>query len=177
MKALITKVDDVRKSKRGETVTFRYVFFKDLETGKSYRSCISPEFRNYANWTGIKTGMILDNLSTKGTLVDADSDYKIVADATPQPKPQEATPDPTPSDTPKPQIEFGKTEIRNEKDLKGKDVILIGRVAHKCKECGKMMFVPNPRSRRGYADTKCEHYPDSKAWNPEFGGCVAFRPK
>ena len=61
------------KSKRGNYY-FDYVFFKSLTNGKSYKTCISPEFRNYRWWKDIKVGDFIevnDNM-IRGNLIDAD---------------------------------------------------------------------------------------------------------
>lgn len=81
MKATITKVE-LKKSRFGGD--FYYVFLKD-ETGKSYRSCIYPNCRNYRNWDApirraqdghqvVLSG--LNELRTKPGVVDADSMFK-----------------------------------------------------------------------------------------------------
>ena len=70
MKAQVLKIQK-QKSKR--TGYFYYVFFKSIPEGKSYRSCVGTEFRNFGNWTGICPGMVLDNLEVRGKMVDADS--------------------------------------------------------------------------------------------------------
>lgn len=61
---------------------FYYLFFKNLEDGKSYRSCISPSYRNWRNWSDIienfneKTPVTLTNLILRNNLIDADSKPK-----------------------------------------------------------------------------------------------------
>ena len=62
---------------------FYYLFFKDIETGKGYKSCVSPNYRNWTKWDKIienfqlgKT-VILSNLIIKNGLVDADSNPKV----------------------------------------------------------------------------------------------------
>lgn len=80
MKAEVTKIE-TKKSHRGGY--FKYVFFKSLVDGKSYRSCISDEFRNYKYWVNVKVGQILDNLIVRDKIVDADSDFRIVNPAIP----------------------------------------------------------------------------------------------
>lgn len=53
---------------------FYYAFFKDSD-GKSYRSCLYPNFRNFKNWQTFigKENVLLDNLTMKGRLINADS--------------------------------------------------------------------------------------------------------
>jgi hypothetical protein len=62
---------------------FYYFFFKD-EKGKSLRSCVTPNCRNFKNWEQLlgKEGITIDNLKVKrhngDVIVDADSVPKIV---------------------------------------------------------------------------------------------------
>jgi hypothetical protein len=74
MKALVTSIQN-KPSKYGGT--FKYIFFKSLETGKSYKTCVADKFANSIRWRNIESGMILDNLLTRGELVDADSVFTI----------------------------------------------------------------------------------------------------
>lgn len=68
---------------------FYYIYFKDVESGKSLRTCVYPNYRNYRNWANIisqyeadeTTEIVLSNLIVRnGTMVDADSMPKIVKD-------------------------------------------------------------------------------------------------
>jgi len=61
-----------------------YLFLKNLDTGKSYRTCLSSEFGNFQRWYSViqrfQEGkeIILDNLILKSSdLVDADSGFRI----------------------------------------------------------------------------------------------------
>ena len=73
------------KSKYGDI--FYYLFFKD-EYGKSYKSCIYTNMRNYYKWQKVigmlkqynpHRGLVLDGLSIKEkTLNNADSPFVIV---------------------------------------------------------------------------------------------------
>ena len=76
MKAQITSFKE-QKSKYGDS--FLYVFFKD-ENGKSFRSCIYKNMRNFQKWEKVlKPGMVLDNLKLKiKGLIDADSQFQII---------------------------------------------------------------------------------------------------
>ena len=74
MKALITGIK-LRTSKYGGT--FKHIFFKSLETGKSYKTCVADKFSNSIRWRSVAPGMVLENLVTKGELVDADSVFLI----------------------------------------------------------------------------------------------------
>lgn len=59
---------------------FHYLFFKSLDNHKSYRTCISAEFRNYRWWKDIKVGDVVeinDNMIT-GSLIDADAIPKVL---------------------------------------------------------------------------------------------------
>ena len=78
MKAILLKTEK-RVSKFGSY--FWYAFFKG-EDGKSYRSCLYPNCRNFSRWQNFidKENIILDNLATKGNLIDADSFPKIMLD-------------------------------------------------------------------------------------------------
>lgn len=70
MIAEITKIDK-RKSKLGGY--FVYVFFKGKD-GKSYKTCLYPQYRNFTRWKGLKTGDVLKNINIKkDNLIDADS--------------------------------------------------------------------------------------------------------
>lgn len=53
---------------------FYYFFFKG-EDGKSYRSCMYPNYGNFARWKGFvgRTNVSLDGLIAKGSMIDADS--------------------------------------------------------------------------------------------------------
>ena len=90
MRAKILKIES-KPSKYSTTLPFYYFFFKNFE-GKSFRSCISPIYRNYSRWYNLvekaKQGEIwLDGLvikTVKGEeIVDADS-YPRVIDPIPQ---------------------------------------------------------------------------------------------
>ena len=76
MRAQITSFKQ-QQSKYGDT--FFYVFFKD-QNGKSFRSCIYQNMRNFAKWKNVlKNGMVLDNLTLKDKgLIDADSQFHII---------------------------------------------------------------------------------------------------
>lgn len=64
---------------------FYYVFFKDIDNSRSYRTCVYPNYRNFRNWKHIieswseHTTITLDNLIVRnGIMVDADSVPTIV---------------------------------------------------------------------------------------------------
>lgn len=64
-----------KPSQRGGT--FFYVFLKDEVNGKSYKTCIGSEFRNYVNWNGIRVGDLLTGVFVlHGNIVDADSSFR-----------------------------------------------------------------------------------------------------
>lgn len=70
-----------RESKFGGT--FYYVYFKDYETGASYKTCISPNYRNFKNWRSaiesFKDKVVeVENVRANGKLIDADSLPKII---------------------------------------------------------------------------------------------------
>lgn len=81
-----------QKSKYGDA--FFYVFFKDQD-GKSFRSCIYQNMRNFSKWKNVlKNGMVLSNLVLKQKgLIDADSNFQILGikeykKPTPPPEPK-----------------------------------------------------------------------------------------
>lgn len=82
MKAKLLDIQS-RPSKYGGE--FCYLFFKG-EDGKSYRSCVSPSYRNWENWQKIvsnfskESPVWLNNLFTKNGLIDADSKPTIIED-------------------------------------------------------------------------------------------------
>lgn len=64
---------------------FFYVFFKDVDNGKSYRTCVATNYRNFHNWddvfAGLKAGLdvYVDNVRLKGNgLIDADSKPAVI---------------------------------------------------------------------------------------------------
>ena len=58
---------------------FYYAFFKD-ESGHSYRSCLYPKYGNFKRWQGFigKSGIVLDGLNARGSMIDADSFPRLV---------------------------------------------------------------------------------------------------
>lgn len=76
MKATLLKVDKKSSNQGG---FFYYAFFKG-EDGKSYRTCLYPKYGNFKRWQGIidHIGAIIDGLSARGSLIDADSFPKII---------------------------------------------------------------------------------------------------
>ena len=76
-KAIIMGINE-RPSKFGGI--FYYIYFKDAENGKSDRTCVYPNFRNFKHWKHIiskwseHTTITLDNLIVRSNnMVDADS--------------------------------------------------------------------------------------------------------
>jgi len=74
MVAKILKVEQ-KKSKYGDF--FHYVFFKEEETGKSFRTCIYQNMGNARHWDGLmEPGNVLGGLRTinrnGSRIVDAD---------------------------------------------------------------------------------------------------------
>lgn len=63
---------------------FYYAFFKEVNTGKSYYTCLFPRMRNYKRWRKVMTvGLIFEGLKllkkgNRPNLIDADSKFKIV---------------------------------------------------------------------------------------------------
>jgi hypothetical protein len=79
MKLKVLKIAKYR-SKRNPNYFFYYIFFKSLDNGRSYKTCISDEFRNYRWWEGIEVGDIIEinDEMIRGNLVDADAIPKIL---------------------------------------------------------------------------------------------------
>ena len=74
----VTKVDE-RPSRFGSC--FFYIFFKNLESGKSYKTCVGPDYRNFGHWQPVikafennrDSDIIVRNTRVKkGNLLDAD---------------------------------------------------------------------------------------------------------
>jgi hypothetical protein len=78
MRAILLKTQEGTSKFGGK---FYYAFFKS-ESGKSYRSCLYPNFGNFKRWAGFigRKEVVLDNLIEKGNMVDADSFPKEVKD-------------------------------------------------------------------------------------------------
>ena len=78
MELVILKVSDWKQSKQGHR--YKYVFFKDEATGKSYRSCIYEAMRNYQRWQNLLVpGNVLNGLRERSKgLIDADSQVNFV---------------------------------------------------------------------------------------------------
>lgn len=79
-KLLITGIKE-RDSKYGGK--FYYVYFKEYETGGSYKTCLSPNYRNYKNWSSLienfKDKVVeVENVRANGKLIDADCIPKII---------------------------------------------------------------------------------------------------
>ncbi len=90
MRATVLKIVE-NKSKYGSG-KFYYIFMKSLDKenfGKSFRTCIGDDYRNFHRWQGIKPGMVLEglNLIRPGNqwIVDADSYVEIVGYAEHEP--------------------------------------------------------------------------------------------
>lgn len=83
LELVVTRVGEPQKSKYGGT--FRYIFFKDVKTGDSLRTCIDEKCRNRVHWDEVislyeqKADFHLVNVGLKSTgLVDADSMPRVV---------------------------------------------------------------------------------------------------
>lgn len=97
MEARILKIDEKPSSLGG---TFYYFFFKEISTGKSYRSCISSQMRNFVKWAPVikavqsREDVVLSGLvyNSIKRVIDADSDIRRVGAERPAPvevRPQE----------------------------------------------------------------------------------------
>lgn len=78
---LVTGVKEMNSKYGGK---FYYVYFKEYDTGKTYRTCITPGYRNYKNWLSLMNNfkdkvVEVENVrvNSKG-LIDADSMPKII---------------------------------------------------------------------------------------------------
>jgi hypothetical protein len=85
IKAKILRIEK-KPSKYSSTLPFYYIFFKTLD-GRSLKTCASPIYRNYMNWSRIVDNATpgetwLDGLITKTVrgeeIVDADSVPRII---------------------------------------------------------------------------------------------------
>ena len=63
---------------------FYYIFFKNIDTGSSLKTCVADSYRNYKNWKNIiekfnnNEEVIITNVRINTSLVDADSLPEIV---------------------------------------------------------------------------------------------------
>ena len=75
MELVILKITDWKPSKHGGK--YKYIFMKDESTGKSYKTCLFDNMRNYSRWSNIaQVGNVIAGCrlrNDKGTLIDADS--------------------------------------------------------------------------------------------------------
>lgn len=89
MKYLVMKMSKVPSKTGGH---FYYIFFKD-EEGKSFKTCVYPQYRNFLNWKPLiiqftnnsipKKPIYVEGLRIKqGNLIDADSQVKGCEDVT-----------------------------------------------------------------------------------------------
>lgn len=78
-KLLVTGIKENQSKYGGK---FYYVYFKEYDSGKSYKTCLSPSYRNYKNWSSLinnfKDNTVeVENVRANGNLIDADSMPKI----------------------------------------------------------------------------------------------------
>lgn len=78
-KLLVTGVKELKSKYGGK---FYYVYFKEYETGDSFRTCLYPNCRNYKNWSSLVNNfrdkvVEVENVRANGKLIDADSLPKI----------------------------------------------------------------------------------------------------
>lgn len=80
-KLLITGVNEMNSKYGGK---FYYVYFKEYDTGKTYKTCLTPGYRNYKNWIDVIRNfndkvVEVENVRTNSKgLIDADSMPKII---------------------------------------------------------------------------------------------------
>ena len=77
---LVTGLKEMKSRYGGK---FYYVYFKEYESGKSYRTCLTPNYRNYKNWSSLVNNfkdrvVEVENVRANGHLIDADSMPKII---------------------------------------------------------------------------------------------------
>lgn len=77
---LVTGLKEMKSRYGGK---FYYVYFKEYESGKSYRTCLTPNCRNYKNWSSLVNNfkdrvVEVENVRANGNLIDADSMPKII---------------------------------------------------------------------------------------------------
>ena len=77
---LVTGLKEMKSRYGGK---FYYVYFKEYESGKSYRTCLTPNCRNYKNWSSLVNNfkdrvVEVENVRANGHLIDADSMPKII---------------------------------------------------------------------------------------------------
>ena len=78
-KLLVTGIKENQSKYGGK---FYYVYFKEYDSGKSYKTCLSPSYRNYKNWSSLINNfkgntVEVENVRANGNLIDADSMPKI----------------------------------------------------------------------------------------------------
>lgn len=73
MDLVILKMSKWQTSKHGSE--YRYLFMKDEETGKSYKTCLFKEMRNFSRWVNLMAiGNVIGGCRVRsGNLIDADS--------------------------------------------------------------------------------------------------------
>lgn len=73
MELTILKVSPLRPSKYGKK--YRYVFMKDEKEGRSYKTVLFEDMRNYQRWQHLlEPGNVIAGCRVKkGNLIDADS--------------------------------------------------------------------------------------------------------
>ena len=81
---MIAKLIKLEKRPSRFSGVFYYAFFKEVNTGKSYYTCLYPKMRNFKRWKKVMTigltfkGLRLVKKTNKKNLIDADSRFKIV---------------------------------------------------------------------------------------------------
>lgn len=73
MDLVILKISNWKPSKHGGD--YKYLFMKDEATGKSYRTCIFKDMRNFQRWSNLmEVGNVIAGCRVrKANLIDADS--------------------------------------------------------------------------------------------------------
>lgn len=78
-KLLVTGLKKMKSKYGGE---FYYVYFKEYDTGNSFKTCLTSNCRNYKNWNSLVNNfkdkiVEVENVRAEGRLIDADSLPKI----------------------------------------------------------------------------------------------------
>ena len=75
----ILKIMNIEKQPSKYGGYFYYIYFKSEETGKSYKTCVAENYRNYKNWKSIietfdrSKRTLIENVRINNNLIDADS--------------------------------------------------------------------------------------------------------
>jgi len=86
MEAEVLKVQRHESKYKGAS-DFYFIFMKELVTGKSFRTCVGVDYRNFYKWSpvinadnprGVKLRGLRTKQTPKGIIVDADSCVEVI---------------------------------------------------------------------------------------------------